>query len=134
MFHQLVLLSDGKVINATRLSCTKIISDLMKVLHSLQVSYSDVPDKAYEVFVSALTSSYLKRGLVIPSLVKVHNPAGIVNLLGIKINILVTEIIILMIDVIMDMLGNPKMRKIITQHYQNSEEPNVIREAIVRAR
>lgn len=42
----------------------------------LQVSYSDVPDKAYEVFVSALTSNYLKRGLVIPSLVKVHNPAG----------------------------------------------------------
>ena len=28
------------------------------------------------MFVSALTSSYLKRGLVIPSLVKVHNPAG----------------------------------------------------------
>lgn len=86
------------------------------------------------MFVSALTSSYLKRGLVIPSLVKVHNPAGIVNLLGIEINILLILIIILMIDVIMDMLGNPKMRKIITQHYQNSEEPNAIREAIVRAR
>ena len=42
----------------------------------LQVSYHDVPDRAYETFVSALTSKYLERGLVIPSLVDVHNPAG----------------------------------------------------------
>ena len=41
-----------------------------------QVSYHDVPDRAYETFVSALTSKYLERGLVIPSLVDVHNPAG----------------------------------------------------------
>lgn len=42
----------------------------------LQVSYHDVPDRAYETFVSALTSKYLERGLVIPSLVDIHNPAG----------------------------------------------------------
>ena len=42
----------------------------------LQVSYHDVPDRAYETFVSALTSKYLEQGLVIPSLVDVHNPAG----------------------------------------------------------
>ena len=41
-----------------------------------QVSYHDVPDRAYETFVSALTSKYLERGLVIPTLVDVHNPAG----------------------------------------------------------
>ena len=45
----------------------------------LQVSYHDVPDRAYETFVSALTSKYLERGLVIPSLVDVHNPAGSVS-------------------------------------------------------
>ena len=44
-----------------------------------QVSYHDVPDRAYETFVSALTSKYLERGLVIPSLVDVHNPAGSVS-------------------------------------------------------
>ena len=42
----------------------------------LQVSYHDVPDRAYETFVSVLTSKYLEQGLVIPSLVDVHNPAG----------------------------------------------------------
>ena len=41
-----------------------------------QVSYHDVPDRAYETFVSALTSKYLEQGLVIPTLVDVHNPAG----------------------------------------------------------
>ena len=41
-----------------------------------QVSYHDVPDRAYETFVSALTEKYLERGLVIPTLVDVHNPAG----------------------------------------------------------
>ena len=49
----------------------------MNVCISLfQVSYHDVPDRAYETFVSALTSTYLERGLVIPTLVDVHNPAG----------------------------------------------------------
>ena len=43
----------------------------------LQVSYHDVPDKAYESFVNALTMKYLEKGLIIPSLVEVHNPAGL---------------------------------------------------------
>ena len=42
----------------------------------LQVSYHEVPEKAYETFVNALASSYLDHGLVIPSLLQVHNPAG----------------------------------------------------------
>ena len=42
----------------------------------LQVAYHDVPDKAYESFVNALTTKYLEKGLIIPSLVDVHNPAG----------------------------------------------------------
>ena len=34
----------------------------------------------------------------------------------------------------MDMLGSPKMRQIITEDYQNSEEPKLIKRAIMRAR
>lgn len=41
-----------------------------------QVSYNDRPEKAYEVFVNALASRYLDHGLVIPTLLDVHNPAG----------------------------------------------------------
>ena len=41
----------------------------------VQVSYHGVPDRAYEVFVNALTSRYLEQGLIIPSL-EDHNPAG----------------------------------------------------------
>lgn len=42
----------------------------------MQVAYHDVPDKAYEVFLGAITSKYLEQRLVIPSLVEAHNPAG----------------------------------------------------------
>ena len=42
----------------------------------IQVAYHDVPDRAYEVFLSAVTTKYLEQGLVIPSLVEAHNPAG----------------------------------------------------------
>ena len=42
----------------------------------MQVAYCDVPDKAYEVFLNAVTTKYLDQGLVIPSLVEAHNPAG----------------------------------------------------------
>ena len=52
-------------------------SQLVTHVLMLQVSYHDVPAKAYESFVSALTTKYLERGLVIPSLVDVHNPAGL---------------------------------------------------------
>ena len=37
-------------------------------------------------------------------------------------------------DVIMDMLGSPKMRQIITENYQNSKEPKLVQRAIRRAR
>ena len=38
------------------------------------------------------------------------------------------------LDVIMDMLGNPKMRHIITENYQHSREPRCVRRAIITAR
>ena len=41
----------------------------------IQVAYHGVPEKAYEVFVNALYSCYLKQSLVIPDL-EDHNPAG----------------------------------------------------------
>ena len=41
----------------------------------IQVAYHGVPEKAYEVFVNALHSCYLKQSLVIPDL-EDHNPAG----------------------------------------------------------
>ena len=34
----------------------------------------------------------------------------------------------------MDMLGSPKMRRIITESYQNSNEPRLVQRAIRRAR
>ena len=37
-------------------------------------------------------------------------------------------------DVIMDMLGNFKMRQIITENYQMSSEPPLVRRAIKQAR
>ena len=40
-----------------------------------QVAYHGVPEKAYEVFVTALKAHYLERGLVIPEL-EDQNPAG----------------------------------------------------------
>lgn len=45
----------------------------------MQVAYHDAPDKAYEVFLGAITTKYLEQRLVIPSLVEAHNPAGKVN-------------------------------------------------------
>ncbi len=41
----------------------------------MQVAYHGAPEKAYEVFVNALTARYLEQGLVIPEL-EDHNPAG----------------------------------------------------------
>lgn len=41
----------------------------------VQVSYHDVPAKAYETFVFALTSRFLKQNRVIP-LLNDQNPAG----------------------------------------------------------
>ena len=47
----------------------------------MQVAYHDAPDKAYEVFLGAITTKYLEQRLVIPSLVEAHNPAGKVKVL-----------------------------------------------------
>ena len=46
----------------------------------MQVAYHDVPDKAYEVFLGAITTRYLEQRLVIPSLVEAHNPAGMIHI------------------------------------------------------
>lgn len=82
MFHQLVLLTDGKV---------KMLYNFDNVLlqhrHTdtlMQVAYHDAPDKAYEVFLGAITTKYLEQRLVIPSLVEAHNPAGKVKVLKAK--------------------------------------------------
>ena len=42
--------------------------------------------------------------------------------------------VFLHVDVIMDMLGSPTMRQIITESYQTSNEPIYIQRAIRRAR
>ena len=34
----------------------------------------------------------------------------------------------------MDMLGNPKMRQVITEYYQASKEPLLVQEAIMKAK
>ena len=98
------------------------------------MSYHDVPDRAYETFVSALTSKYLEQGLVIPTLVDVHNPAGEVWLAMFYTVHTYTLIPTHHADVIMDMLGSPTIRQIITESYQDSEEPKLIKRAIMRAR
>jgi hypothetical protein len=74
------------------------------------VAYHGVPDKAYEVFVNALRSRYLQQRLIIPDL-EDRNPA----------------------DVIMDMLGNQKMRQLITDYYQCSDEPKLVNLAVKQA-
>ena len=38
------------------------------------------------------------------------------------------------VDMIMDMLGNPKLRQIITESYQCSSEPKRVRDAITEVR
>lgn len=127
MFHQLVLLSDGKVCSSLITKYTYYWMDTL-----FQVSYHDVPDRAYETFVSALTSKCLEQGLVVPTLVDVHNPAG-----NLQLTLFFCKCIYNRFsdaDVIMDMLGSPKMRQIITESYQNSGEPKLITRAIMRAR
>ena len=39
----------------------------------------------------------------------------------------------LFVDVIMDMLGNQKMRQLITDYYQSSGEPNLVNRAVQQA-
>lgn len=87
LFHKLILLTEGKI------------------------AYHGVPDKAYEVFVTALKTRCLEQGYIIPE-VEDHNPA----------------------DVIMDMLGNPTVREIITEYYQHSGEQTRILELLEKTR
>lgn len=60
--------------------CWRFLLQVTSSLHhflscDLQVAYHGAPEKAYEVFVSALRDRYLEQGLLIPSLGD-HNPAG----------------------------------------------------------
>jgi hypothetical protein len=80
------------------------------VLSDGKVAYHGVPEKAYEVFVNALQSTFLSQGVDIPP-VEDHNPA----------------------DVIMDMLGDRKMRKIVNSYYDDSGEPTLVRKAVAEA-
>ena len=48
---------------------------MISMLLSIQVAYHGVPEKAYEVFVNALQSTFLSQGVDIPP-VEDHNPAG----------------------------------------------------------
>ena len=92
------------------------------------MAYHDVPYMVYEVFVNAVASKYLKEEkLIIPSLVESHNPAGIH-----VVNLTLKQIMILIFtDMIMDMLGIPKVRKIITE--EGSNKQNSIKNAITNA-
>ena len=38
------------------------------------------------------------------------------------------------LDVIMDMLGNQKMRQLITDYYQSTDEPRLVSRAVLKAR
>jgi hypothetical protein len=80
------------------------------VLTDGKVAYHGVPEKAYEVFVDALQSAFLSQGVKIP-LLEDHNPA----------------------DIIMDMLGDRKMRKIVNGYYEDSGEPKLVRNAVDEA-
>ena len=124
MFHRIVVLTDGKVTCKNHGFCHVI--SLMAVR---QVAYHGVPEKAYEVFVDALHSAFLSQGVKIPP-VEDHNPAGssqptlrwpTVSNYSFS-------------DIIMDMLGDRKMREIVSKYYENSGEPQLIRKAVDEAR
>lgn len=87
----------------------------------LQVAYHGAPEKAYEVFISSLVSKSYK-GVELQD----QNPAGIYI---INTTVIIGNIF-LVVDVIMDMLGNPKLRKIILEYYEISDEPAGVRKAV----
>ena len=68
MFHRVMVLSEGKVSSMTNTYITHCIA-------IPQVAYHGVPEKAYEVFVNSLSSTFLSQGVDIPPL-EDHNPAG----------------------------------------------------------
>lgn len=86
----------------------------------MKVAYHGAPEKAYEVFVSSL----LKKQLHYPSL-KDQNPAG--TYVKLFFSLLVDS---LYVDVIMDMLGNPKLRKSILEYYETLEDPRQVQKAV----
>lgn len=94
------------------------------------MAYHGVPDKAYEVFVNALQSTFLSQGIDIPPL-EDHNPAGVSTLLCTSTNtVLYTNT---RADVIMDMLGDRKMRKIVNSYYEESGEQDLVKKAVWNA-
>ena len=93
-----------------------------------QVAYHGVPEKSYEVFVNALQSTFLNQGVSIPPL-EDHNPAG-------KTRVLVYwryRYFKPDVDVIMDMLGDWKMRTILYKYYEDSGEFGLVRRAVDEA-
>ena len=50
------------------------------MLQIVKIAYHGLPDKAYEVFVTALKTRCLEQGFIIPE-VEDHNPAGLAFLL-----------------------------------------------------
>lgn len=84
-----------------------------------KIAYHGAPEKAYEVFVSALLTKKLNY-----SSLKEQNPAGVTTYVNIKL------LVNIIIDVIMDILGQPKLRKTILEYYENSPEPNKVRRAV----
>ena len=104
-------------------------------LLNLKIAYHGVPEKAYEVFVVALHSHYLKQNLVIPGL-EDHNPAGEYVYMYNYITCYNSSMHLctcLDLDVIMDMLGNRSMRKVVTTYYEESGEPRRVSKAVVKA-
>ena len=96
---------------------------------------------AYEVFVNAVASKYLDYGRVIPSLMQSHNSAGKKYALAFRKSCFgicsqwpFSYMYITHVDMIMDMLGQPKLRLIITESYQTSDEPKRVRDEITEVR
>lgn len=84
-----------------------------------KIAYHGAPEKAYEVFVSALLTKKLNL-----SSFKEQNPAGLSE------HTCTHSVSIIVSDVIMDILGQPKLRKTILEYYENSTEPSKVRRAV----
>ena len=79
------------------------------------------------MFVNALQSTFLSQGVDIPPL-EDHNPAGQpIECEGLNICYVTSA------DVIMDMLGDHKMRKIVSNYYEESGEHELVYKAVKTA-
>lgn len=83
------------------------------------------------MFVDALQSAFLSQRAKIPA-VEDHNPAGLSLTHSLSTHTL-KMISPFVTDIIMDMLGNRKMRKIVNRYYEDSGEPRLVRKAIDEA-